>query len=805
MEQWTRFFYQPVLPLGKENRRVTGSREHIALSRRAASEGMVLVKNENEILPLKKGAKVALFGKGSVDYVKGGGGSGDVTVEYVRNLVDGMKEKEAEGKVQVFSPLGEFYKKEMELLYSYGCPPGLTHEPVLPEELLEEAAAFADVAVISFCRFSGESWDRTTENRSTKEFRDVDHRMLDRAAEVFEHGDFYLSEEEKRLVQNVKKAFEQVIVVLNVGGVVDVSWFAKDPEIQCALMAWQGGMEGALAIADILCGDSTPSGKLADTFAERLEDYPSTATFHDSQLYVDYLEDIYVGYRYFETVSGKAEKVVYPFGYGLSYTEFRIEMTSAEVLNDSVIICTDVTNTGSYAGKEVVQLYISAPQGKMGKPARELKAFAKTEHLLPGEVQSLRLEVPIASMVSYDDLGKIQKSAYLLEKGLYQFYLGNNVRDAEKIDFEYFVQEDRIVEQLSQKCAPNTLKERMRSDGSMEMLEQHPEKVSISHWTYPTKTEYLAKEVPEQIRKLLWDDSQTEGIIKLSDVASGKRTLDEFMEQLSLDDKIGLLGGQPNVGVANTYGFGNYPKYGIPNIMSADGPAGLRILPECGVTTTAFPCATLLACTWNTELAAETGAAGASEVLENNIGVWLTPAMNIHRSPLCGRNFEYYSEDPLVAGKMGAAMIKGIQSVGVAAAPKHFACNNKETNRRECESRVSERALREIYLKGFEIAVKESDPWSIMTSYNPVNGRRSAEHRELLTDILRGEWGFQGLVMTDWWNDGDQPLEIKAGNDVKMGVGYPYRVKEAWEQGMITENEIHISAKRLLEMLLKIN
>lgn len=805
MKQWTRFFYQPVLPLGKDNRRVTGSREHIALSRNAASEGMVLVKNENNVLPLKKGAKVALFGKGSVDYVKGGGGSGDVTVTYIRNLVDGMQEKEAEGKVQVFSPLGEFYKKEMEQQFSFGCPPGLTHEPVLSPKLLKEAALFADVAIISFCRFSGESWDRTSENRDTREFLDVDHLMLNRAADVFEHGDFYLSEEENRLVQNVKNAFGQVIVVLNVGGMVDTSWFVKDPGIQGALMAWQGGMEGALAIADILCGDSNPSGKLVDTFAGKLEDYPSTATFHDSQLYVDYLEDIYVGYRYFETISGQAEKVNYPFGYGLSYTDFLIDVKSVKTIGDNIRTLTSVTNIGKYTGKEVVQLYVSAPQGKLGKPSRELKAFAKTRQLLPGETQTLILEVPIASMVSYDDLGKIQKSAYVLEQGIYHFYLGTNVRDAKKIDFAYTVEEDRIIRQLSQKCAPNTLKARMLSDGSMEVLEQHPENVNISHWPYPTKAEYLAKEVPEQVRKLLWDDSHTEGILKLADAADGRRSLEEFMEQLSLDDKIGLLGGQPNVGVANTYGFGNYPKYGIPNIMTADGPAGLRILPECGVTTTAFPCATLLACTWNVELVYEIGVAGAKEVLENNIGVWLTPAMNIHRSPLCGRNFEYYSEDPLVAGKMGASMIRGIQSVGVAAAPKHFACNNKETNRRECESRVSERALREIYLKGFEIAVKEADPWSLMTSYNPVNGSRSAEHRELLTDILRGEWGFRGLVMTDWWNDGDQPMELKAGNDVKMGVGYPWRVKEAFEQGIITEEEIHICAKRLLELLLKIN
>ena len=238
--------------------------------------------------------------------------------------------------------------------------------------------------------------------------------------------------------------------------------------------------------------------------------------------------------------------------------------------------------------------------------------------------------------------------------------------------------------------------------------------------------------------------------------------------------------------------------------MTADGPAGLRIQPQCGVNTTAFPCATLLACTWDPELVQEVGAAGAEEVLENNIGVWLTPAMNIHRSPLCGRNFEYYSEDPLIAGKTGAAMVRGIQSKKIAASVKHFAVNNKETCRFESDSRVSERALREIYLKGFEITVKEADPWTIMSSYNIINGRRDSEQEELLTGILRDEWGFKGMVTTDWWNHADQYLEIKAGNDVKMGCGYPERVKKDYEEGRVSEEEIRSCAKRVLQMILKV-
>ena len=290
----------------------------------------------------------------------------------------------------------------------------------------------------------------------------------------------------------------------------------------------------------------------------------------------------------------------------------------------------------------------------------------------------------------------------------------------------------------------------------------------------------------------------------LTEVAEGTVSFEDFYAQLSIEDRISLLCGQPNTGLANVYGMGNLPDYGVPNVMTADGPAGVRIRPEVGVTTTAFPCATLLACTWNEQLLEEVGRAGGSEIVENNLAIWLTPAMNIHRSPLCGRNFEYYSEDPLIAGKMAAALIRGIQSCGVSACAKHFACNNKETNRFESDSRLSERALREIYLKGFEIAVKEAAPWMIMSSYNLINGVRASENRELLTGILRDEWGYAGMVTTDWWNHAAQPAEIRAGNDVKMGCGYPEKVMAAYRAGELTEAEIDTCAKRVLGMILRL-
>ena len=765
--------------------------------KKAALESMVLVKNEGGLLPLKKGTKVALFGKGTVDYVKGGGGSGDVTVAYSHSLFDGMKAKEQEGKVLLYKELHDFYEKEVKAQYAEGIDPGMTAEPELPCELLEGAKAFTDTAIISICRFSGERWDRTVEGQGdlTGLYK-VDVKCLTRAAEVFEHGDFYLSDAEAKLVEQVTDNFAKVIVVMNVGGVVDTTWFAHNDKIQSALFAWQAGMEGGLAMADILCGEANPSGKLVDTFAERLSDYPFSDSFHESHTYVDYKEDIYVGYRYFETIPGKAEKVVYPFGYGLSYTTFLIEETESSVENDILNVVLRVKNTGTAAGKEVVQLYVSAPQGKLGKPAKELKAFAKTELLEPGEEQKVTLCADIKSFASYDDLGKIQKSAYLLEKGIYEFYVGNSIRTAEKLRTVYELCEDRIVEQWSSKCAPMKLSERMLSDGSMEILEQNPEGERISSVPFSV-AEMEAKDKS-------FDPAEVAGKVTFEDVQAGLASVEELVAQLTLEEKTDLLGGQPNTGLANTCGIGNLPKYKIPNIMTADGPAGVRIEKEHGIFTTAFPSAIALASSWNTELLEEVGKAGAKECKAYDFGIWLTPAMNIHRSPLCGRNFEYFSEDPYLTGKMAAAKVRGIQSEGVAATVKHLAANNKETNRRYCDSRVSERALREIYLKGFEIAIKEAAPWAVMTSYNPLNGIRTAEHAELLKGILREEWGYEGLVMSDWRNEDDHAYELPAGNDIRMPHGNGKRIEEGLRGGILSEADIDLAVTHVLEMLLKI-
>ena len=405
-------------------------------------------------------------------------------------------------------------------------------------------------------------------------------------------------------------------------------------------------------------------------------------------------------------------------------------------------------------------------------------------------------------MASYDDLGKIRKSAWVLEAGQYRFFIGTSVRDGKEAAEIWDLSEDRIVEQLVSRMAPTCLEKRMRADGSWETLPTSPCNDFNSTALAPMSHDELHATPEVRAVPRIKDFGRGTGM-KLQDVADGKISLEEFVSALPAEELAHLLGGQPNTGLANTFGYGNNPVYGIPNIMTADGPAGIRFHEGLGVTTTAFPCATLLASTWDPQVCYEVGAAAALEAKENNIMVWLAPGVNIHRNPLCGRNFEYFSEDPLLAGKQAAGMIRGIQSQRIAATPKHFALNNKETNRRNCDSRASERAIREIYLKQFEILVKEAHPWSIMSGYNIINGHRASENKDLLTGILREEWGFDGMVTTDWWTFGEHYKETAAGNDMKMATGFPDRLLEAMEKGVLTREEMEKAARNILRLILR--
>lgn len=760
MSKWIRPKCMPCMPLGNNHSRITECREHRQLSRIAAGEGAVLLKNDNALLPFKKGTKIAIFGKSQIDYVKGGGGSGDVSVSSVCNIYQGLRTKTE--YLEIFDPLSLYYQEYVETEYKNGTVSGMLKEAVIPSELLARAKKFTDTAVIVIGRYSGEGWDR--KNDSTDDY-------------------FNLSQAEMDMVKAVTANFDHIVVLLNVGAIIDTTWFADNKHISSAIVIWQGGMEGGLATADILTGEVNPSGKLPDTCVKAFDDYPSSKSFHESDAYVKYTEDIFVGYRYFETIPNKKECVVYPFGYGLSYTTF--EFTDINACNNkkNILVTLTVTNTGNRAGKEVVQIYYSAPEGRLAKSARILCGFAKTDMLSPGQSQEICISFPINDMASFDDSGAIAKSCYILEKGVYKIYVGTNVRNAKEIEYTFKLSETVIAQSLHSYCAPKRLNRRMKADGSYEILECKADK----------KTEFVCDYI-------LAKKPDTE--YKLIDVAEGKVDLDTFIAQMTEEELCHLVSGQPSRGVANTGGMGALDHFEIPAVMTVDGPAGVRIRKECEVNTTAFPIATALAASWNLELMESIGRAGALEVKENNLSIWLTPALNIHRSPLCGRNFEYYSEDPFLSGKMAASTVKGIQSQNIVAVPKHFACNNKETNRKESDSILSERALREIYLKGFEICVKESKPQMIMTSYNLINGVRVSESVELLTGILRNEWGFQGMITSDWNNKADHEQEVKAGNDIKMPVGNPEKLLTALNAGTLRREELCVCAKRILKMIL---
>lgn len=790
MEKYARFKYMPCLPLGKDGKRVTASREHINVSKNAAAEGIVLLKNTDNALPLSKGETIALFGKATIEYVKGGGGSGDVNCPYISGIYDGFAEKEAQGLVKVYMPVIDFYKdyvsnsqqyilteeqinanwdivNNMEFCQlrddmTYDTFAGMhVKEPAVPDELIKAAGENCTTAIFTLSRFSAEGTDR---------------RAIG--------GDYYLSDIEKDILAKLCENFDKVIIAVNSGAQICCEDFALNDKVKAVLFAWQGGMEGGIALTDVLCGIVNPSGKLPDTVTTTYDAYPSKDEMAESFDFCTYSEDIYVGYRYFETIPGMKKFIRYPFGFGLSYTTFRIDGVIAGCKAGRITVAFNVTNTGAVAGKEVVQVYYSAPQGKLGKPAIALAAYKKTKLLAPGETQTLAVSFDIYTMASFDDLGKIKKAAYVLEKGSYALFVGNSSADLEKIDYEYTLEEDTVLQQLSSYCTPYELEKRLLADGSYEalpkekkeMLSGIPEVAPYVH----TKTTIPFDKVGEEI------------------------TLEEFVNQLTIDEMIHIAGGLQARGVCGTGYICEVSRLGVPGSPAADGPAGLHLNRKTGVATTAFPSSTCLCASWNEELIYEVGRVAAEEIRENNIGVWLAPACNIHRNPLCGRNFEYMSEDPVLAGRQVAAEIRGIQSQKVAVSLKHFACNNKEPNRYRNNSILSERALREIYLKVFEIAVKEAKPLTIMSSYNLINGTHTSENYELLTGILRNEWGFEGIIETDWDVVSGHVGELLAGSNIKMPHGEPENLKKALEDGVITTAHLKATALRILNVYSKL-
>ena len=610
------------------------------------------------------------------------------------------------------------------------------------------------------------------------------------------------------MIDQVTHYFEKVVLVINSGNVIDLAW-TENYAFSAILFAWQGGMESGNAIADVLMGDVNPSAKLPDTIARHYEDYPSAKQFGYEE-YVEYVEDIYVGYRYFETFH--PEKVIYPFGYGLSYTQFAID--SELLVNDkSVTINVSVTNIGEMPGKEVVQVYHEPPQGKLGKPKRNLIEFQKTELLQPGETENLNFEIKLQDLASYDDSGVTgHPFSYVLEAGEYQFYVGDSLINLELVG-NYHLEKLLVIQKLKQIAAPVENFNRLVATLEEGQLVE----------TYQPVT--LQKEsVKERVLQHL--ESLSEVSSEETFLDTGK-TVSELIHSFSKEELDALTRGEGPMnssfgpkGNAGMFGgtIESLRQKGIPPVITTDGPAGIRLNYYASL----LPCGTAFASTWNLELLEVIGIEFGKELLDLGSDMILAPGMNIHRNPLGGRNFEYFSEDPYLSGKMAASYVMGVQSNQVAACPKHFACNNQETNRNYNDSRVSERALREIYLKGFEICVKESNPYSIMSSYNKINGVWAHYHFDLATEILRNEWKYQGCILTDWWmrmakdpnfeHVENNAYRVRAQVDILMPGGKDFVTKESDDSLIqslehldgITLKEVQHSALNVLNLIQKI-
>ena len=695
--------------------------EIAAQARAMAADGIVLLKNEDKTLPITGQTRVAVFGRSAVNYFTVGYGSGgDVVSPYRRNLMEGLLEH----GVKVDGILASQYETWCSRPRNVPDEGYWAHWPMSNPEMplkAEDVAAAAmrcDMALVVIGRAAGESREN-----------------------VLKPGSYYLTDREKAMLDVVATYFHRVCLVMDCGNVIDMSWVRDyENKLTAIVYAWQGGMESGTALADVLTGAVNPSGKLTDTIAVKYEDYPSSQSF-GAMAFNAYTEDIYVGYRYFETFA--PDRVLYPFGFGLSYTRFRLS-SQAAVSGNQVTVNTTVENVGDEAGREVVQVYVDLPCGTLGNPKRVLAGFKKTGLLQPGQQQVVDVSFDLASLASFDDTGCTgHKDAFVLEAGNYCVQAGTSIRDVKAVVC-IVKQGLEVVRQLHECNAvrPEHGFCRMVNKGGaldMEMV--------------PTANRNLKQDILAHLPQEL-TPGQTE--FTFEDVKARRCTPEEFVAQLSdqeLDDithGFGLMN-DPSGPAGNAGSLGGVTealkKRGIPTVITTDGPSGIRIRRTCSL----LPCGTCLASTFDPEGVEALYRLLGREMVLQGTQVLLGPGMNIHRNPLCGRNFEYYSEDPLLTGKIAAAMVRGIQSQGVSACPKHFACNNQETNRNKCDSRLSQRAQREIYLKGFEIAVKESDPWCLMTSYNLVNGVWSHYHYELVTDILHDEWGYRGLTITDWW------------------------------------------------------
>ena len=764
---------------------------YAALARQATAEGCVLLENEGQALPLREGERVAVFGRMAFHYYKSGLGSGGlVNTRYVVGILDALKDcKEIRLDEKLMGIYEDWIRENpFDEGQGWGRVPWCQKELEVTDEMLG-CARDNDVSLVIIGRTAGEDQDNNAGP-----------------------GSYCLTETEEDMIRRVCQVSKRTVVVLNVGNIIDMSW-VKKYHPQAVLYAWQGGQEGGNGVADVLTGKVCACGKLTDTIAQSIEDYPSTENFGDPFKNY-YKEDIYVGYRYFETFA--KDKVLYPFGYGLSYTGFGIK---AEILKNSeeeLTVAAEVVNTGAVKGKEVVEVYAKVPQGKLGNPARRLIGFAKTGELTPGEKEEVVIVIPKYDLTSYDDSGVTgHKYGYVLEEGTYEIFVGSDVRSAESAGC--YEEKFRVVEKLQEAYAPVEKFSRMKAvlmpDGSYQAVTEE----------VPVRTvdpqERRKQNLPETLAY-----TGDKGY-KLVDVLDGKVSMENFVAQIREEDLIAMFRGEgmcsPKVTPGTAAAFGGVTEsmkaLGIPVGCCADGPSGIRM--DCGTKAFSLPNGTALGCTFNTELVGDLYEMTGKELRLNKIDSLLGPGMNIHRNPLNGRNFEYISEDPLLTGRICAAQVKAMAKSGIGSTIKHFCGNNQEVGRSTSDSVMSERCLREIYLKGFEMAVREGGARSVMTTYGSVNGLWTAGSYDLCTTILRKEWGFEGIVMTDWWAksnyEGHQaevsvkaPM-VAAQNDIYMVVSdakaNPEKddVEEMLHAGKLTLGELQRNAANILGFLLK--
>lgn len=807
--------------------------ENRKTARRAAAEGMVLLKNEGQLLPLKEGTKVALYGVGASRTIKGGTGSGDVNERETVSIYQGMKN--AGFEITTEDWIHDYDKQYQAARYAWR------------DEIEAKAAKLEDQVVGFFGVYSTTPFYMPAGAPITQTDAEVAIYILSRiageGADRFDKaGDYYLTDEEKKQLSDICSMYRHVIVAVNTGGLADLSFMDEYKNIEALLQIVQPGMEAGNAFADIISGKVTPSGKMTDTWAFKYEDYPNSKTFSHNNGNVDkefYTEGIYVGYRYFDSFD---VPVRYGFGYGLSYTAFETKVLKTELKDNKIIVETETTNTGdTYSGKEVVQLYVTCPTGRLEKEYRRLAAFAKTGLLAPGQSERLTLEITLDKLESYNEA----EAAWVLEKGSYVIWAGNSLESS--VPCAVLALDADVTLTKTQNICP--LKE------ELEEIKQPSDKRDQKFAALLK----LAEEKALPVMKLKAADVKTRVVEYRSNAECVPAEAREFVDTLSTEKLVALASGDPGKGQGSNLGSAGIAvpgsagetndcalEDGIPGIVLSDGPAGLRLMKHYNVYEgkivnkpfkftmegglfcegepedpgetwyqycTAIPVGTLLAQTWDTALIEEIGEMIGGEMEEFSTTLWLAPGMNIHRNPLCGRNFEYYSEDPLVAGKIAAAMTNGVQKVpGCGTTIKHFACNNQEDNRMGSDSILSERTLREIYLKGFEIAITESQPMAIMTSYNLINGVHAANCEDTCTKAARCEWGFQGMIMTDWTTteQGEDCTAsgcMRAGNDLVMPGAFSDRdnLNRELADGTLSMEDLKACISRLVNIVWQSN